>query len=111
MPKLGKTVEIDFADLDGLRLKKQPGLAEPERTLWFAVLEQAFRDAIGGDTKEHSPLWRGDALVWLRSNATDVGSLRWVIDATGINTTVQAIRERLVRRGDIGRARRQYRDG
>jgi len=73
------------------------------------VLEQAFRDAIGGDTKEHPGLWRGDALVWFRSESRAVGSLRWVIHSTGLDTTVAAIRERVAKGGKIGRARRQYR--
>jgi len=108
MPKAGEVVEMEFAEPEDAIIR-QPGEHEAERTLWFAVLEQAFRDAIG-DSKEIPALWRGDAMVWFRSNATTVGSLRWIVAATGIETTVEAIRERVAKGGGIGRARRQYRD-
>ena len=107
MPKAGTKVEMEFADPEDTIIR-QPGDHQAERALWFAVLEQAFRDAVG-DSKEHPALWRGDALVWFKSEAATVGSLRWIVAATGLETTVQAIRDRVAKGGGIGRARRQYR--
>ena len=109
MPVKGETVEMDFADPED-SIIAQPSPADAERKLWFAVLEQAFRDVTAPDGKDDYPaMWRGEARIWFASNITTVGSLRWIVHMTGLKTTVAALRERVVQGGRIGRGRGQHR--
>ena len=65
-----------------------------ERRLWMAVIDRAVRDARGDiesfQRHRHARI-RWAAIAWLRDKSIEVGSLRWIIQSTGLPTTAEAI--------------------
>lgn len=89
------SVDFELADeSEALRRSVPENDAQAERALWFAVIEQAVQDARGGTTavKDGTRLLnQAEARVWLKSKLRCVGSLLWILDVTGIDTTQAAI--------------------
>jgi hypothetical protein len=98
--RAGASVDFDLAD-ESAALRVESAGGERERALWLSVLERAVKDA-RGETEVHSGSKeriaacvykiRREALHWLHSNKRTIGSLRWIIDVTGLRTTPEAIR-------------------
>ncbi len=93
-----ETLDLDMGDPDDALLRPSCE-CECERNLWFAVLEQAFRDATVVHrwqwSKSRATMDRDDAIKWFASDETGPGSLRWIVQITGLTTTVDAIRGRV----------------
>lgn len=100
-------LDFDLADDHEAWRKAVPDKdATAERALWCAVLEQAVRDARGGlagDSKGTRRANQLGAIEWLKSNRTSIGSLRWIIDQTGLPTTQQVICDAVTKRMNDGK--------
>ena len=95
MPPKGRGVDMEFADPEDAIPRHEP-ISEPERRLWFAVLECAFRDATSsGRGKERTAHWRNEARAWFASTETGPCSLAWIVEQTGIAASAAALRERI----------------
>lgn len=85
--------DIDLADESEAWCSPADQAAD-ERRLWLAVIDRAVRDARGDiesfQRHRHARL-RSWALEWLRSRSQAVGSLRWIIQVTNLQTTAAAI--------------------
>lgn len=66
--------------------------ARCERVLWWHVLDQAFNDALTSTSSQLAATSR----AWFADDSTCVGSLRWVIYATGLDVKVADVRRRLL---------------
>ena len=98
--KKGSTVELEFADPEDA-IPKQPDPCAAEKRLWYSVLEMAFKDATGelmrgGFHEQRSTAKdRDEARLWFASKETGPGSLAWILQMTGLPTTVKELRLRV----------------
>ena len=75
-------------------------LIEPERALWAGVLEQALFDLAGGRgpnrrTDANRASLRREALQWICSRETSIGSFVWCCDQISLDST--AVQQRVLR--------------
>ena len=62
-------------------------MADPYRTLWAAVLEQAIKDIRGDLTFRKGnvrSIFSESAWAWFRSESQDVGSFLWTCSMLGL---------------------------
>jgi len=97
----GETVEMAFADPEEAR-PVQPRPDHHERKLWFSVLELAYRDATGQMMRNVRPEERSraedrdQARKWFASDGREPGTLRWILEMTGLPVTAGQLRRRVM---------------
>jgi len=79
---------------------QQPSRCVAETRLWLAVLEQAWTDATqpceDSEQLRRRDLNRAEARAWVRSKENGPGSLKWILQMTGIETTATRLQRRIL---------------